>query len=185
MSFHFDVSKVAQCAATIFRSAPDKTIKYTLLVKLLYLADREAIRETGAPITGDRPFALDKGPILSKTLDLIKATERASEEEQAIWFRYFETRGYDVALVLDPGDDELSDYEIGILQRVYDEHGQKPLGTIIRETHELPEWEKTYVEGTSTPIHLRTLLEAVGRGADYEAISQRQIEDAHFGRLFG
>jgi uncharacterized phage-associated protein len=42
------------------------------LLKLMYLADRKSLLETGVPITGDSISALDKGPVLSQTYNRLK-----------------------------------------------------------------------------------------------------------------
>jgi len=41
-------------------------MKYLGLLKLLYLADRDALKEIERPITGDRYFSLKNGPVLSR-----------------------------------------------------------------------------------------------------------------------
>ena len=72
-----------------------------------------------------------------------------------------------------------------VLDQTYTEYGDKTYGQLIRLTHELAEWESSYAEGTSTPISLRAMLEALGQEDRYEELSKSKIEDAHFAKLFG
>ena len=46
------------------------------LVKLLYLADRQSLIETGTPITGDRFVFLIDGSALKRVLGLIRESTR-------------------------------------------------------------------------------------------------------------
>lgn len=39
-------------------------MSYLRMLKLLYLADRESLKETGHTITGDRVVAMEHGPVL-------------------------------------------------------------------------------------------------------------------------
>jgi uncharacterized phage-associated protein len=50
---------------------------YIKLIKLLYLADREALLRWGRPITTDRHVSMPKGPVVSQIYDLITRRARA------------------------------------------------------------------------------------------------------------
>ncbi len=184
MSFHFDPLRAAQATAVLLRKAPGQKNNYTAIIKMLYTADRESIRKTGSPITGDKPYAMVNGPILTHILDLIKDNSRQDEEQRAIWSKYFRTTGFDLDLISDPGDSELSDFDIEILENIFQEHGGKRYTQLINETHNFPEWLDSYTEGTSSEIHLKTILEALEMQDRYDELSNKQIEDAHFADLF-
>jgi len=53
------------------------------LLKLLYIADRESIAQTGEPILGTKLVAMKWGPLHSKVLDLINGV--GAPEEEAVW----------------------------------------------------------------------------------------------------
>lgn len=185
MSFHFDTLKAVQAASVLLKESPRRILNYTNAIKTLYMADRKSLEETGSPITGDSPVAMDKGPVLSCVLDLIKNTDFGAEEARALWRRYIRTAGYDIELILDPGDDKLSDFEVDTLKAMFAVYGTMDLARLITEMHKLPEWGETYVEGTSTYIHLKSRLDALGMSELYDELSKRQIEDAHFANIFG
>ena len=48
---------------------------YIKLIKLLYLADRAALIETGSPITGDRYVSMKFGPVLSNVFEPNQTSE--------------------------------------------------------------------------------------------------------------
>jgi uncharacterized phage-associated protein len=72
MSFRFVVRKTVQAAALLLSHEPNQTTEYLRLLKLLYIADRESLKETERPIAGDRADSMKLGPVLSQTYDLIK-----------------------------------------------------------------------------------------------------------------
>ena len=73
-------------------------MSYLRLLKLLYIADREWLAETGESITGDRVYAMKQGPVLSTLYDLIKGNGTRAGE----WDDFIHTDGYAVELVADP-----------------------------------------------------------------------------------
>ena len=48
MSFHFDANKVAQATACMLKSMDEKRHNFMALLKMLYIADRESLKETGS-----------------------------------------------------------------------------------------------------------------------------------------
>ena len=69
MEFVFNDRKTAQAAAWLL-DRQEGRMPYLKLIKLLYLADRQSLIESGYPITGDRLVSMDRGPVLSRVLDL-------------------------------------------------------------------------------------------------------------------
>lgn len=186
MAFHFDINKAIEVVAVLLKQAPGHRHNYTAILKMLYMADRESIAEIGTRISGDKPFAMDNGPVLSKILNLIKSDTFLPEEEIAVWSKYFKKEGYDISLVSDPGRGNLSEYEVEKLQSIFRKHGSKSFGQLIEESHQLfPEWGKSVIQGSSNQIHLMDILKALGQEDRYEALTAREIEDAHIARLLG
>ncbi|MFH0794901.1 MAG: Panacea domain-containing protein, partial [bacterium] len=108
--FLFDEKKTTQAAAVFIRLEGGK-INYTKLIKLLYLADRDALMNWHNPITGDTFFSLPHGPVLSNTLDCI--TAGPEPENPGFWSSHIEVVDrYDVRVSTEPGDEELSEAEV-------------------------------------------------------------------------
>lgn len=164
MRFVFDDNKSAQAAAVLLRLANGE-MYYIHLLKLLYLADRQSLLETGYPITGAKMVSMDKGPVLSEIYQSITW----GDDAQTPWSEVVEDRAdHKVGLRGEPGLKKLSRYELGLLERVYAKWGSWNRWDLVRYTHDLPEWHDP--EGSSTPIDVREILADAGRSA-------REIED--------
>lgn len=172
MEFVFDERKAAQAAAYLLHRH-GKPMEYIKLIKLLYLADRRALVETGQPITGDRLVSMPKGPVLSEVLDLIR-TE--NEDDLSAWHEYVSIPvNYKVHAIgpsnLEEVDDELSEYDQSVLDAIFDKFGRFGYGKLINYTHALPEWIDP--KGSSIDIDLHVILEDAGLSKDTIA----QVED--------
>lgn len=185
MGFSFDIDRAIQATGHLLKRKETRTHSYGCILKMLYLADRKSLEEIGSPIIGDKMCAMNHGPLLSTVYDLIKGDAR--ESRQAIWERYIELNGrYEIRLIIDPGDDKLSDYAIEILDRVFDKYGHSTFWQLSDQTHQLPEWKEAYegCQSTSVAISLRILLKAVGQEDRFDQISQDRIQATQFTELF-
>lgn len=155
MRFSLNKHKAAQAAAHLIK-VHDGPINVMVLVKLLYLADRKALIETGSPITGDRMVSMPHGPVLSNIYDSINWPDNH-------WGEYISPRsGYDVSLIRpNPETDELSEYEIEILDEMHRDYGHFDWLAIRHFTHGLPEWEDPH--GSSSDIDPVTILRSSGK----------------------
>ena len=169
--FPFNDRKTAQAAAYLLHLAGGE-LNYMQLIKLMYLADRQMLLEHGLPITGDRMVSMKHGPVLSRILDFIN--EGDGPNNPSAWFEYIgPAKNYSVALLKDPGTDELSKFELGLLKNIYETYGRMDKWKLVRMLHEiLPEWKDP---GSSMhPIEPEDILRAASRS---EA-EIREIQDA-------
>lgn len=156
IKFCFNADKAVQLAAGFLRLVPEQVMNYTKLIKLMYLADRASILETGLPITGDSMYALPNGPILSYTLSCIYGEANDSE-----WNKYFRRHGrYELAMNEDPGDGLLSRRDLKIAQALYDRYIGYDYNDMIRATHRLGEWRKNNPGRSSVPISVEDILQS-------------------------
>ena len=170
MEFFFDEPKAAQ-AACVLLDRHGGPMPYIKLVKLLYLADRESLIETGSPITGDRFISMKYGPVLSRVLDLIKESEPA---EDSIWHGYVLRAGYDAVLSTAAESDRLSEYEEGVLGRIFESQGREKEWDVVTRTHALPEWADP---GThAVPIDPEAILRYAGYTDDEVQAAAEQAE---------
>src|SRR5271155_4089348 len=72
VNFPLKVLKTIQAIGVLLRADGVKRMNYMRLLKLLYMADRESLRETGRPITGGPVTAMERGPVLEEVYDLIR-----------------------------------------------------------------------------------------------------------------
>ena len=180
--FAFKFDKAIQAAAYLLRREPSREMNYMRLIKILYIADRESIRQTGRPITGDRVAAMKQGPVLSELLDLIKGTHLDCPK----WGSFVQRDTYNVRLVGEPGLANLSRFDIEMLERVAEERRSHDEWEMVEFTHKFPEWQKNAPEGDSRNwISFADILDAVGRSADLPLIEEEAKADCAFMRLFG
>jgi uncharacterized phage-associated protein len=160
MPFQFNQERTTQAVAFLLKQSDNRRENYMRLIKLLYIADRESLKETGRPITGDRFIAMERGPVLSQVYDLIMGRSPRSAE----WQAFIGTRPrYEVELVSEPGDGELSQYDKDKLAEVWTRYENLDEWAMVKETHKLREWKRNEPRPSSSkPIALSDVLAAVG-----------------------
>lgn len=138
---------------------------YLKLIKLLYLADREALAAWGYSITTDRYVSMDHGPVTSRIYNLL-----VDEVDKPFWSQYISAPSeYEVELLREAPSDLLSRAEERLIDKVFAEFGHMNRWALVDYVHTLPEWKNPH--GSSIPIHVREILEAVGLGAaEVEAV---------------
>lgn len=179
MSYRMSIEKATQAAGVLLREEPTHRMSRIRLLKLLYIADRESLRKTGRPITGDRAAAMRHGPVLSELYDCIKGTAC----HLATWQQFFRSEGHNVEMTAEPTTHDLCRYEIETLQQVSRERRDKDEWEIVNETHGFQEWDDP--GDTSQPIGFESILRAVGWDAEEtEKILAEARRDAEVDRLF-
>lgn len=175
----FDLDKTIQACAVLFKESGQ--MSQPRLLKLLYTADRESLKETGRTVTGDQVVAMEQGPVLSRTYNVIKGNWHGVER----WSRFIENVGKrDLRLLADPGVDALSPYEVEKLQEVASRFDAVDDWSVVEKTHEYPEWKKNQPSGgTTKEIPTADILDAVGMSEHKdeilrEAESYARIEQA-------
>jgi uncharacterized phage-associated protein len=180
----FDVKKAAQAVAVILVEEAAESLDYIRVLKLLYIAERESIKEIARPIIGDRIVAMDNGPVMSRMYDLIKKTPIVADQLDE-WLTYIEPVGrYALKIAQHPGVGRLSRYELAKLQEVTRRHLGVDVWTVVNATHELEEFKKHHVKGTSTLIPMKAIFDAVGAGEKYEPANLGMQEEQYLDEFF-
>ena len=130
------------------------------VLKLLYLAEREALAKYGTSITGSQFYSLPHGPISSEVYGLIKGDWQSER-----WSAYLRSDGNDVVLIRERSNDWLREADEELLMKHWDEHrcGDGFPDALVGFSHDLPEWSRPRGE-KSVPITERQMLEAQGVG---------------------
>jgi len=90
------------------------------------------------------------------------ATDGEDPDSPSIWASHIsEPSSYEVHLESDAGQDELSQAEVELLEKVFQEHGNKSRWELVELTHKLPEWKNP--QGGAIPITYRDILKAGGK----------------------
>jgi len=182
--FAFQAEKAVQAVAFLLNKSHSRRDKYMRVMKLLYIADRESIKDRGRPITGDRFVAMKCGPVLSEVLRLVKRDSVHSQK----WDKFIHRRfllSYHIELVQDPGVGKLCRYETDKLAEVWERYRDYNEWQMVAETHRLPEWQKNDPGASMKPISLADVLDALGIPERHPSIVLKAKESRALAQLFG
>ena len=155
--FRLDLAKTIQALAYLMGQRGRDQHAYMKLLKMLYVAERESLLETGHPLTGDTMVSMPHGPALSAICNLMNGSA-----EDALWSMHFRAIGnHELELVDDPGDDLLCRYETEKLTDIAAQFANKDRWETRDATHDLPEWSDP--GKSSELIYLKDILGAEGK----------------------
>ena len=161
MNFRFNEPKAIQVAGRLITKAGGE-INYMALIKLLYLIDRESLLRYGHPVTGDRVVAMERGPVVSQIFDFV--SQKKQGYPNGNWHEYIprpKPYVYTVKLKKPAPDDELSQADVELIDRVFEQHKSKDEDALVEFVHKLPEW-KNPGKGKSKLIPYEEILRAGG-----------------------
>ncbi|MDQ9887247.1 MULTISPECIES: Panacea domain-containing protein [Acinetobacter] len=162
--FLFDEKKLTEATIFFLLQSDKHSINILKLMKLLYLSERKSFEMFHTPMIGDSLVSMNKGPVLSMTLERINHGSR----KQTYWDKFISDRANnDIALkqevTIQSDDDllELSDNDITVLKQIWFEFGNKNQWELVDYTHDYcPEWRNP---GSSMyPIEYKDLFKALG-----------------------
>jgi hypothetical protein len=151
------------------------------LIKMLYAADKDQLKTTGMPITGDVAYSLRNGPILSGILNFLN-----KDTAEEFWDSHFSApeEGSHLITLLNPVSQTLlTSGEKESLARAFTEFSKLSIGQLIDRFHDpdrFPEW--TDPGYSSTRITFEQML---GNREQAEDLRQLQDERRLFDRITG
>jgi hypothetical protein len=180
MLLDFDIEK-AIAAVTFLIQREGGEVNMFLSVKMLYLADKQALINWGKTITGDSFYSLPKGPILSEVYNLFKG--RGREENQEIWDSYFTELVNNTVRSLKEGDlGLLSEREAEILESARQRIHEIAPWTVAKWLHDTcPEWKDPH--GSSIPIDPSMILRNAGKTEDEIRLIEESNETFRLAKL--
>ncbi len=184
IAFTFNFEKTLQSSGVVLGRHHGRMESIRLL-KILYIADRELLAETGRTLTGDRAVAMKKGPVLCGVYDLIKGTSR----DATAWDSVIRTDKYEVVLTEAPvGTGKLTKAEKQKLLDLCERYRDTDSEDLSELTHGFAEWADVFDPknpASSYPIEWEAVLAAQGEGdwaGEVEADQrERRLTDASFG----
>lgn len=177
--------KAAQVAVWLLRQAGGR-LPHLKLIKLMYLADRQSMADTGFPITFDRVVAMPHGPVLSMTLNYINGDVESGDDGWEAWIS--DREDHEVALRARAANadalDELSAADLEALERVWNQFGHMTKWQLRDYTHQhCPEWLDP--QGSMLPITTEQIFRALGYSVtDARRAAQRVDEQDRVDRIF-
>ena len=159
IQFVFDIQKTIAAVVFLLEKQGGELDMF-LALKMLYLADKEALIQWGKPITGDSFVSMPKGPVLSEVYDLFKGT--APSDDQDLWNEYFSELVSHAIHLLKPAETGLlSEREMEVLEEARCKINERAPWAVARWLHETcPEWQDPH--GGSEPINPETILRNAG-----------------------
>jgi uncharacterized phage-associated protein len=179
----FNERKATQLASA-FIALSGGSLNHMKLIKLMYLADREALLRWDRAITGDAYFSLKHGPILSTTLSMISDGQNPTDEK--FWFEYIAKSGdYEVVLAQPCPPYDLSQAEEELIHEVFAEYGHYDKWELVDHLHRiLPEWQNP--GNSAFPIYIEDILKAGGRDEWEVSQIESEIQNINLAKsLFG
>jgi len=177
IKFKFNEKKTTQ-AASLFLKKNGGKMSYMKLIKLLYLADREALMLWERPLTGDTYFSMKHGPILSNVLDII--SNGGDPENSSYWYKHIDQpKDYDVGLKELPETDTLSQREIDLIDELSEKFKDFDRWDMVKLCHEiLPEWED--VENARKLIEISNILKEVNKSPDEIKAIEEEVSNLNY-----
>ena len=163
MTDRFSANKCVEAAGVLFSTTEAKMMGRMRLLKLLYLANRTSLTETGDPIVYDEAIAMKYGPVLSNTYDLIKGTA-SNRGHLSAWNKFFKVvDSIQLRMVHDPGTDHLSDYDVRTLKNTASEFEDVEDDDLSELTHSFKEYLRHWDgKHNSESIPEGDLLQGIG-----------------------
>jgi uncharacterized phage-associated protein len=184
MRARYREDKATQVAARLLRLRGGR-MSHLKLIKLLYMVEREALLRFARPIINDSLVSMPYGPVVSATLDRINSPELYAAD--GYWSKYITPKQNNEVSLRD-GDDVpngmLSAADEALIDDVFRKYGHLDRWTLVKLTHDLPEWEDP--NGSSTPIDPGTIL--LNEGFSEEEVAEIRgnwEESALAAALFG
>lgn len=163
-------------AAWFLGKNPRRAMPYRKLIKLLYMAERTAIKQMGYPILGDHLVSTPYGPALRRTLNYMKK-DRPPHNGWTEWISPIKDHAVSLARDYNPEDlDLLSEATLDILAEVWYRFGHMDHWKISEYTlQNCREWENPM--GSSLPISYERILRVLGHSEEKAAEIAEELED--------
>lgn len=182
----YEPRKAAQLIAYLILKSGGQPLNVLKVVKLVYLVDRESLRNFGFPILDEKRCSMPHGPVNSMTYGHINGDY---DLEECGWASFLEDREHhNIALArpeISVDDlDELSDADLQCADAVWERFGYMTPWQLRDWTHNprnIPEWEDP--NGGSTVIPLQRILHAVGV-ANAEEFAETATGFSHIEKAF-
>lgn len=157
----FNAEKATHLAGSILLQAGG-CLSVIKLMKLMYICDRESIKQYAHPITFDKCVSMEHGPVLSTVYNMMNgAADR--NKYQPIWDASVTGRDNYSISVKDGFISKLDDIEKSIVDKVLSKFKNYDQWQLVDYTHKyFKEWKDPH--GTSKAIEIADIFCAVGYG---------------------
>ena len=136
-----DTTKIIQALTYLASKQADKTLDNMKAYKLLWLADRYHLRQTGSTITGDSYYAMPFGIVPSDAKCILEGTKTKLKSQKGYCERYLRSIGnHQFKAVSEPDLKVFSDSDQDALDKVLSVYGDYDALALSDMSHQFPEW---------------------------------------------
>lgn len=136
-----DTRKIIQALAYLAGKEDDKVMDNMKAYKLLWLADRYHLRQTGRTITGDAYYAMPHGIVPSDAKSLLDGAKTKMRTPRGYMEKYIASKGaYQFMALADADLKVFSDSDQEALDKVYEAFGSMDGKELSDLSHKFPEW---------------------------------------------
>lgn len=172
----FSEKKIAQLAAFFINRAGGR-LNHMKLLKLIYLSDRESLDQWGEPISYDSMVSMERGPVLSATLNYINGDVRNADYwnswigDKANYMVSLENRFNSLEEL-----DQLSRADLSVLDAIWQKFGAMNQWELSDYTHaHCAEWASP--NKSTRPITYESIFNALGRSAEDATSMANDLEE--------
>ena len=155
----FSEDRAIGMVSLFLEKSASRRLNDLVLMKILYISERRSLEQTNTLISDSSFASLPKGPVTSEVLNLMKGNRRSEKWEHHFKFLR-KGQGVDENTVelCEPFDyrEELSIFEMKLLNSVWDEFGSQEKWDLVELTHDFPEWEKKALENERAGLYQRS-----------------------------
>jgi uncharacterized phage-associated protein len=151
--YPYNEIKATQAAGVLLKKSGGR-MDYYLLTKMLYIAERESLKKWIRAMFGGILASMPHGPVHSSILD----SARYKDTTTKYWMDNISKPEYNVIhlLITTLDDNELSEREVKLLNKVYEDFKDFDFDDLKKLTHAFPEYENP--GKSSLPINIDTIL---------------------------
>lgn len=136
-----DTRKIIQALTYLAGKEDDKAMDNMKAFKLLWLADRYHLRQTGSTITGDAYYAMPFGIVPSDAKSVLENAKTKLRNPKGYKERYIANKGAHQFIALADADLKMfSESDIEALDKVYEAYGSMDAMELSELSHQFPEW---------------------------------------------
>lgn len=162
-----DTRKIIQALTYLASKEPDKVMDNMKAFKLLWLADRYHLRQTGRTITGDAYYAMPYGIVPSDAKCILDNAKTKLRNPKGYKEKYIANKGAHEFMALTDADLQVfSDSDQDALDKVYATFGDMDAMQLSDLSHRFPEW-----------IFYREMLKDKGQKNSYRIDLDHFFED--------
>ena len=135
-----DTRKIIQALTYLANYQPDKMLDNMKAYKLLWLADRYHLRQTGRTITGDSYYAMPYGIVPSDAKCLLEKAKTKLKDPKGYIDKFLILSDHQYKAIAEPDLKEFSESDLDALNKVLAEYNGYDAIRLSSISHKFPEW---------------------------------------------